>query len=507
MKKKSLIICIIFVLALALFPSAKTESMQNIGEADKTTFSRTVLWNSSTNDFAHSLTIVNNVACLSTKNGTVYALNAENADVLWSFYAYLGVSSSDIQTASPFAPSISVSDGVVYVGSINTVFALNASSGNMIWKSPTGHPIYATPLVVAGVVFIGASDNSVYAFNASNGIELWHCILGSSFWLIYSTPVFSNGVVYIGSGDFNVYAINATTGVKLWYYNTGLWVDGSLKVANGIVYVNNEAGSYFALNATNGNKLDIDGNIIAVIVSGTSAVVEQSEVFMGAQLYSSSLYSFNASDYARLWGVIESSPIVINGVVCIVGAAVNGDVLYALNVTNGEQLWTYGLWTDQNGGINLSSFAYADGVLYVLPFEEDLYAYNVSSVLPSSLDISILSPANERYNELSVPLVFLVGTGISWMAYSLDGRQNVMVSGNTTLTGLANGVHNVTVYANDTFGNMGSQTVVFTVEKPQTESFSFTVTVAFDVVPVVIACLVAGFLIYRRHRKTSNLNR
>ena len=182
----------------------------------------------------------------------------------------------------------------------------------MIWESPIGRFVHATPVIVAGVVFIGSFDNSVYAFNASDGIELWHCILGSSFWQLHSTPFVSNGVVYIGSGDYNVYAINATTGVQLWSFNTGSYIQSSPKVIKGIVYINNLAGGYFALDATNGNKLDIDSNIIADILSGTSAVVEQNEVFISAQLYSSSLHSFNASDYAKLWssniGVVESSP-------------------------------------------------------------------------------------------------------------------------------------------------------------------------------------------------------
>ncbi len=388
-------------------------------------FNRTLLWNSS-NDLAYSSSIAKNIVYLSTQNGTVYALNAENADVLWSFYAYSGVSSRDIQTFSPWAPSISVSADVVYVGSINTIFALNASTGNMIWESPIGSFVHATPVIVAGVVFIGSLDNSVYAFNASNGIEFWHCILGSSFWQLYSTPVVSNGVVYVGSGDYNVYAINATTGVQLWHYNTGIWVDSSAKVANGIVYVKNEDSYYFALNATNGSKLDVDSSIIADILSGTSTVVEQNEVFISAQLYSSSLYSFNASDYAKLWssdiGVVESSPLVINGVVCIVGAAVNGDVLYALNITDGERLWTYPLWADENGGINLAYFNYANGILYVQPNEGNLYAYNISFALPSTPTPTPTStPSVPELTYCTLPIVVMFVT-LTTVALFLKNR-------------------------------------------------------------------------------------
>jgi hypothetical protein len=82
------------------------------------------------------------------------------------------------------------------------------------------------------------------------------------------------------------------------------------------------------------------------------------------------------------------------------------------------------------------------------------------------------------------------------MRYTLDG-ENLGVSGNTTLAGLAYGVHNVTVYAVDTAGNTGaSETVVFTVaEEP------------FPVVPVAaasatsIALIGGGLLVYFKKRK------
>jgi parallel beta-helix repeat protein len=80
--------------------------------------------------------------------------------------------------------------------------------------------------------------------------------------------------------------------------------------------------------------------------------------------------------------------------------------------------------------------------------------------------IVILSPQNLTYYNSSVPLNFTVYdySPVSWMGYSLDSEANVTVSGNTTM-GLSDGPHQVAVYANDTFGNMGSSTTTsFTVD-------------------------------------------
>jgi len=81
--------------------------------------------------------------------------------------------------------------------------------------------------------------------------------------------------------------------------------------------------------------------------------------------------------------------------------------------------------------------------------------------------IAIFSPQNTTYATSSVPLTFTVNEPVSWMGYSLDGQPNATVTGNTTLTGLSTGAHRITVYANDTSGNMGaSDPVHFTVAPP-----------------------------------------
>jgi parallel beta-helix repeat protein len=117
--------------------------------------------------------------------------------------------------------------------------------------------------------------------------------------------------------------------------------------------------------------------------------------------------------------------------------------------------------------------------------------------------ISVLSPLNQRYNETSVPLVFTVGKLVNWMGYSFDGEPNVTVTSSglltiVTIANVTNGVHNVTVYANDTYGNIGaSETVTFTVAVPE----------PFPTVPVAvasvasIAVVIAGLLVYFKKRK------
>jgi len=127
--------------------------------------------------------------------------------------------------------------------------------------------------------------------------------------------------------------------------------------------------------------------------------------------------------------------------------------------------------------------------------------------------ISFLSPVNQTYNETSVPLVFTVDKTVNWAGYSLDGQQNVAIRGNTTiynfmvsnftLANMTNGLHSVAVYANDTFGIIGSsETVNFTVALAPKNSESFpTATVAAVSGASAVAVVGAGLLVYFKKRK------
>ncbi|MGD6807372.1 MAG: right-handed parallel beta-helix repeat-containing protein [Candidatus Bathyarchaeia archaeon] len=110
--------------------------------------------------------------------------------------------------------------------------------------------------------------------------------------------------------------------------------------------------------------------------------------------------------------------------------------------------------------------------------------------------IAVLSTV-EIYNVSSVPLDFTVDKPVAWMGYSLDGTQNVTLSGNGTLTDVPNGVHTVTVYANDTFGNMGSETFRFTVAVPE----AFPVAIVVAVLGVSAVAVGVGSIVYYKRRR------
>ena len=146
--------------------------------------------------------------------------------------------------------------------------------------------------------------------------------------------------------------------------------------------------------------------------------------------------------------------------------------------------------------------AIESGVYCSSLFEYYGFSADDSSVVVFTIDttppsVSVLSLENMRFNLSHIPLNFGVNEPFEKASYVLDGQQNVTISGNTTLTGLPNGDHNVTVYATDQTGNVGaSETIYFKVDVPE----------PFPVVPfvaaiVVVAVVAVGLLVYFKKRK------
>jgi hypothetical protein len=113
----------------------------------------------------------------------------------------------------------------------------------------------------------------------------------------------------------------------------------------------------------------------------------------------------------------------------------------------------------------------------------------------------VLLPENSTYTTAEIALNFTVNEEPSQITYSLDGQENVTIAGNTTLTGLSVGEHNVTVYAWDAVGNVGSSQTIDFVVAQETEPEPFP-TLLLVAVSVVVAAVVAmGVLVYWKKRK------
>jgi hypothetical protein len=134
-----------------------------------------------------------------------------------------------------------------------------------------------------------------------------------------------------------------------------------------------------------------------------------------------------------------------------------------------------------------------DWLGYKMPYatNEQYMPIGYGTIPPS---VSIVSVENSTVTSFS--LIFTVDKPYVWLAYSLDGKENVTIDGNTTITGLTDGLHNITVFAIDEFGNMGASDVItFNIQEP----FPIALVAAASV--ATIAVVGAGLLVYFKKRK------
>ena len=227
-----------------------------------------------------------------------------------------------------------------------------------------------------------------------NSVPFWSFNTSSS---VTSSPAVVDGVVYIGSGDGNVYALNCADGIQLWKFNTINEDDSSPAVVDGVVYVGSFGptatqpstvslvADIYALNATDGTELwnyvtgvglsspRVDNGVFS------SNAVSPCNVVNGVVYFGSAddhIYALNASDGSQLWNYSTgywavSSPAFINGIVFVGSDDSN---VYALNASGGAQLWNY-----TTGGYVYSSPAVIGGTVYVGSEDGSVYALNATS--------------------------------------------------------------------------------------------------------------------------------
>ena len=120
----------------------------------------------------------------------------------------------------------------------------------------------------------------------------------------------------------------------------------------------------------------------------------------------------------------------------------------------------------------------------------------------SSPKISVISPEPKVYNVSDISLNYTINEPVQKVAYSSDGQDNVTITDNTKLSSLTSGMHNITVYAWDTAGNVGASTVNFTIKSPSQNQILPLSEIIIITSLVLIVASTLTIILYRR-RKTS----
>jgi outer membrane protein assembly factor BamB len=183
-----------------------------------------------------------------------------------------------------------VHDGVVYLAASDELHALQAATGETMWRVPLARPL-AAPLVFDTGWLIAVGDTGdVEAFRAADGQRLWTQPLGaaprspaiagddnalyftlangrvvsinlsdgSSRWTqqlpgMLSEPASAEGKVFVGSTDNVFYALDAETGELEWKWGSGGDVNGAAAYDD-LVFITSLDNVIRAVNRGNGNQ-------------------------------------------------------------------------------------------------------------------------------------------------------------------------------------------------------------------------------------------------------------
>ncbi|HEX9415002.1 MAG TPA: PQQ-binding-like beta-propeller repeat protein, partial [Ktedonobacterales bacterium] len=128
------------------------------------------------------------------------------------------------------------------------LYALDAATGALKWKLPTGNDVRSTPLVANGLVYFGSADGVIYAVDQQGGTTRWTYKTGAA--INRSSPTLANGLVYVSSEDAYVYGLDPQSGSLVQKFQTGGVIHSTPLVANGLLYVGSFDGYVYAFDVT-----------------------------------------------------------------------------------------------------------------------------------------------------------------------------------------------------------------------------------------------------------------
>ena len=358
---------------------------------------------------------------------------------------------------------------------------------------------------------MGSSDILLIKTDAAGTME-WNKTFGSGNWEeAYSVFQTSDGGYAIAgftgsplSGYTQIYIIKTDAfGNKLWDKTYDVrdldYATDIIELTDGYIVVGNTAtlagpgGTWLA-------KLDISGNLEwnKIYEDGfAQSIIEASDGYLIVGDKSANFWLIKIDylgdtqwektfggpkrDYA-LSAIIDYNEFIIAGYTSSFGAG-DTDMWIIKTDSFGNMLWniTYG-GSEKDIGCSIVKVKDREYAIagYTSSFGAgnlDLWLVKLMELDTTPPEIVILSPQNVTYATNFVSLSFTVDEATSWIGYNLDNQANVTITGNTTLTDLAEGLHTIIVYGNDTSGNMGiSDTVYFTIALPYGPKAEFTAT-------------------------------
>lgn len=239
-----------------------------------------------------------------------------------------------------------------------------------LWSEKTGKGtdeqyLQLTPVIANQRLYIVDINGNIKAMDATNGQTIWskkmkNKVAGKlNFWAnednerITGGPGYGEKTLLIGTSEGQVIAISSDSGDEIWRTKVTSEVLSAPQKQNNIVIARTLDGKVFALNGDNGRRLWIyDRTVPTLTLRGTSTPVIYENIVI-AGFDGGRLATLDLQTGRLLWEIrittsrgstplekmvdIDSTPIVINGIIYVVTYQGN---LTALQLDTGRILWT-----------------------------------------------------------------------------------------------------------------------------------------------------------------------
>jgi glucose dehydrogenase len=290
-----------------------------------------------------------------TRNAAGSVITAANVASLreaWSFHL-TGAAAAGVHGAGALAANPVVVGGTVYLQDLDAnVYAIALATGKLRWEHVVNVPEATGPgpdgVAVSGGVVYGDTPTSVFALNGSTGAVIWSdsSLLGGGQGTFEIQPTVAGGRVYLasaygsGPGGGVLLALSASGGKLLWKFST---------------VIGRQAAGVSALGLGSGGAwqtplVGSDGSVTFGIGNPYQSIGE-AITHPARQLYTDSVLNLDAATGKLRWyyqGVpndfmdhdLQASPITasVGGVPAIIGGGKVG-IVYAMNASTGALLW------------------------------------------------------------------------------------------------------------------------------------------------------------------------
>ena len=276
------------------------------------------------------------------------------------------------------APPLALGD-TIYVGSADFhLYAVDAATGEERWRFRTGDQVLGGANWVPGPrgenggegnnrIVVGSYDNSLYCLDAGTGEQLWSYETGN---YVNGTPAVRGNEIVFGGCDAILHVVSAETGEALRQVELGeaCHVAGSVALDDERAYFGHYGNAFVCIDLGTGETVWRYEDPRFPFFS-SPAIGERRVVFGGRN---KQLHCVDRATGEELWTVktrrkVDGSPVICGDKV-VFGS---GDGrLYVVRLEDGSEVWTY-----EVGRSLFSSPAVVDGMIVIGGDDGVVYAF------------------------------------------------------------------------------------------------------------------------------------